>query len=353
MDKTLFDRLSPIGFTPAHAASFAAAGRAGTLPARVIEVQRETVTLHDGRTAQAARVHPHLARELALSQQSLAVGDWVAAARDAHDELWIHTLLSPTSRIIRIDGDGRRRVLVSNVDTAFLVMGLDGDFNPRRIERYLALVQGAGVGPVIVLTKLDCVLAPQAAIDELRRRIPHAVPIEAVNALEPAAAQRLAPYLGAGRTAVLLGSSGAGKSTLTNSLAGQIVQSTGDVRADDSRGRHTTTARTLHRLPDGACLIDTPGLRGLRVDLDETQLAASFADIAELAHGCRYRDCQHRDEPGCAVRAGVAADRLRNFQKLAREVRRDQMTYLERRRQLAEWKARGRAGLERMKMKRG
>jgi len=352
MDTMLFDRLRPIGFTPVLACSFDALGLELAWPARVIEMQRETVTLDDGVAALTARLHPHLARHLVGSGETIAVGDWAAMARDAHDDAWIHALLPPASRIVRIDSDGRRRVLVSNVDTALIVMGLDGDFNPRRVERYLALVQGAGVWPLIVLTKRDCVSRPHEAIDDLRRRIPPAVPIEAVDATAAAAAAALAPYLAPGATAVLLGSSGAGKSTLTNTLMGRAVQSIGAVRADDSRGRHTTTARTLHRLPGGACLIDTPGLRGLRVDLDEAQLAASFADIVELAQRCRFRDCRHGDEPGCAVRERVPGDRLKNFQKLAREVQREQMTYLDRRRQLAEWKARGRAAEARTKMKR-
>jgi ribosome biogenesis GTPase len=242
---------------------------------------------------------------------------------------------------------------VSNVDTALIVMGLDGDFNPRRVERYLALAQACDVWPVIVLTKRDCVARAEESIDSLRRRLPPAVPIEAVNATAPEAAATLAPYLPPGQTVVLLGSSGAGKSTLTNTLLGQHVQCTGEVRAADSRGRHTTTSRTLHRLPGGACVIDTPGLRGLRVELDGASLAASFSDITELAQRCRFRDCRHIDEPGCQVRAAVTADRLKNFHKLAREVQREQMTFLDRRRLQALWKSRGRAAAERMKMKRG
>ena len=157
---------------------------------------------------------------------------------------------------------------------------------------------------------------------------------------------------GAGQTLVLLGSSGAGKSTLTNTLLGRAVQDTGAVREHDSRGKHTTTSRSLHRLPGGACVIDTPGLRALRPDVDEATLAASFGDIEALAAQCRFRDCRHEDEPGCAVREGVA-DRLRNYHKLLREARRDTMTVLERQQQLAMWKARGRAARERMKKKRG
>jgi len=353
MMSQLFDRLRPIGFTPAFAAAFEATAVAGAWPARVIEIQRETVNLDDGTAILKARLHPQLARTLADSGNDLAVGDWVAAAYDSQGAAWVQTLLPPATQLARADDDGRRRTLVSNVDSAFIVMGLDGDFNPRRVERYLALVQGAGVWPLIVLTKLDCAAAPEPAIELLRTRLPREVQIEAVDATAPAAATALLPYLGPGQTAVLLGSSGAGKSTLTNTLAGRQLQSTGSVRADDSRGRHTTVARSLHRLPGGACLIDTPGLRGLRVDLDSSQLAASFGDIAELAQRCRFRDCSHGDEPGCAVRAAIDADRLKNFHKLERESRREQMSFLERRRQLAEWKARSRGAEERMRLKRG
>lgn len=351
MDRTLFDRLRPIGFTPQLAAAFSAEDDDAAWPARVIEVQRETVMLDDGAAQRQARLQPHLAHTLADSGDAIAAGDW-ARARDRGGEAWVDALLPRTTCIARLDADGRQRVLASNVDAAFIVMGLDGDFNARRVERYLALARGAGVWPTVVLTKLDCARAPDVAIGALRQRLPPVVAIEAVNALAPATAAQLAAYLPAGHTVVLLGSSGAGKSTLTNTLLGQPVQRTGEVR-DDSRGRHTTRARTLHRLPGGACLIDTPGLRSLRVDLDEAQLAASFVDVAELAQRCRFRDCRHDDEPGCAVRAGVDADRLRNFQKLSREVRREQMTYLDRRRQLAEWKSRSRAAAQRMKMKRG
>lgn len=237
--------------------------------------------------------------------------------------------------------------------TALLVMGLDGDFNPRRIERYLALVQASGVWPAVVLTKRDVAIDADALRDALRVRLPASIALHAVNALDAAARVELSPYLGAGQSVVLLGSSGAGKSTLTNTLLGAAVQATGSVRADDSRGRHTTRARTLHPLPGGACIIDTPGLRSLRLDVSEDDLASSFDDIARAALQCRFRDCRHRDEPGCAVRAQVSPDRLKNYQKLQREARRDAMTPLERRAQVALWKARTRAGLARMKMKRG
>jgi ribosome biogenesis GTPase len=247
--------------------------------------------------------------------------------------------------------------VASNVDTALLVMGLDDDFNPRRLERFLALVHGDAIVPVVVLTKVD-VAAPtadvlDARLDALRGRIPAHIDVVAVNATHATAAEALRSYLVRGQTLVLLGSSGAGKSTLTNTMLGAAVQDTGVVREHDSRGKHTTTSRSLHRLPGGACVIDTPGLRTLRPDSDEVTLAGAFADVQLLATQCRFRDCKHAHEPGCAVREGVAADRLRNYHKLLREVRRDTLTALDRQKQLAQWKVRGRAVKERMRVKRG
>jgi ribosome biogenesis GTPase len=217
-------------------------------------------------------------------------------------------------------------------------------------------VHGDGVVPVVVLTKVDVAAPTAEALDArfaaLRGRVPAPVDVQVVNATSPGAARQLEPYLAAGQTLVLLGSSGAGKSTLTNTLLGTAVQDTGSVRAHDGRGRHTTTARSLHRLPGGACVIDTPGLRTLRPDLDAATLDASFVDIGTLAAGCRFRDCRHLDEPGCAVRAGVDPDRLRNYHKLLREAARDHQTALERQRQAAEWKVRGKAVRAWMKVKR-
>jgi ribosome biogenesis GTPase len=359
-----FEVLSALGLTPAlagRAASLAATEAAvattGAHLMRVTEVHRETVDLHDGRAEQRARPLPRLARSLADEGTALAVGDWVLAASDVHGARWVAQRVPPSSHIARRDGDGRRHPVVSNVDTALLVMGLDDDFNPRRLERYLALVHGDAIVPVVVLTKRD-VAAPtddllDARLDALRGRVAAHVDIVAVNATHESAARSLAGYLGRGQTLVLLGSSGAGKSTLTNTLLGAPVQDTGAVRVNDGRGKHTTTSRSLHRVPGGACVIDTPGLRTLRPDGDEAALAGSFADVESLAQRCRFRDCRHADEPGCAVREGVDADRLRNYHKLLREVRRDTMTALDRQRMVAQWKVRGRISKERMKAKRG
>ncbi len=356
-----FEALSALGLTPALASRAAAAAAAATETNdcalfRVIEVHRETVVVHDGRACRSARPLPRLRRSLADDGCALVVGDWVLGAVDANSQAWIEARVEPSSAIVRLDGDGQRHQVVSNVDTALLVMGLDDDFNPRRMERYLALVHGCEVQPVIVLTKADVVHDPEqldAQIDVLRRRIPAEVDVVAVNATQPTATEALGHHLVRGRTLVMLGSSGAGKSTLTNTLLGSAVQDTGEVREHDSRGKHTTTSRSLHLLPCGACVIDTPGVRTLRPDASEAAIAGAFADVAALAIGCRFRDCAHRDEPGCAVRAALDEDRLRNYHKLLRESRRDTLTVLDRQKQLAEWKARGRAARERMRDKRG
>lgn len=182
------------------------------------------------------------------------------------------------------------------------------------------MVAPAGLWPVVVLTKAGLCRDSQERRAEASSRIGAHIDVHAVNALDRSAVSALASYLASclcmGQTLVLLGSSGAGKSTLTNALLGAEVQTTGAVRAHDSRGRHTTTVRSLHRLPSGACVIDTPGLRGLAPAIDEASLAASFHDIQTLASQCRFRDCSHHDEPDCAVRAGIASDRLDNYHKM-------------------------------------
>ncbi len=355
-----FELLSTLGFTSAVAERVARlpnAEREHRELMRITEVHRESVRLHDGIAEHSARALPRLTRALQAEGTALAVGDWVLVVEDAQRQSWIHERVPPLSHIARRDGDGRRHPVVSNVDTALLVMGLDDDFNPRRLERYLALIHGDAIVPVVVLTKADVATptpeALDARLDALRGRIPAHVDVVAVNALDASAADALRSYVVRGQTLVLLGSSGAGKSTLTNTLLGVHVQDTGAVRENDGRGKHTTTSRSLHRLPGGACVIDTPGLRTLRPDIDEATLADTFADVATLATQCRFRDCRHGQEPGCAVREGVDTDRLRNYHKLLREARRDTLSALDRQRQVAQWKARGRAAKTMMKAKRG
>ena len=253
-----------------------------------------------------------------------AVGDWVLVEGEAPNALRIVALLPRFSAIKRgAAGEHyRQQVIAANIDTVFVVCGLDADFNPRRIERYLLLVGGSGVQPVIVLTKSDKDGADvEAALHELRALD---APVLAVNAKDRASVAALEPWLGEGRSIVLVGSSGAGKSTLTNTLLGIDKMKTGAVREGDDRGRHTTTHRALIALPSGACIIDTPGMRELK-PTGEEDVAESFADIEALAEQCRFRDCKHAKEPGCAVRAAVErgeidAQRVANYLKLGDEV---------------------------------
>jgi ribosome biogenesis GTPase len=323
---------------------------------RLTEVQRDSVRLHDGRCEHHAQASPGLARQLAAEGGALTVGDWVLAAAGAHGPGLVHHLVPPHTHLQRRDAHGRRHPVASNVDTALLVMGLDDDFNLGRLERFVALVQGTGVRPVIVLTKADTVAAARslyARQQAARHRVAGPLELLCVDSRDADTARRLAPLAQAGQTLVLLGSSGAGKSTLTNTLLGYARQDTGAVREHDSRGKHTTTARSLFQLPGGACIIDTPGLRALRPDADALTVAASFADIQGLAASCRYRDCSHLGEPGCGVRPAVDEDRLRNYHKLLAEARSDALGALGRRQQLALWKARGREGALRLRIKRG
>jgi ribosome biogenesis GTPase len=324
---------------------------------RVAEVQREGLALHDGEREHAARLLPALRSALAEQADAVAVGDWVFARRNAWGEWWVAERLPPQNQLARRLHDGRdkveRVVIVSNVDTAMLVMGLDHDFNLRRLERYLALVRMAGVLPLVVLTKADLVPDAQARCAAAQALLPAGSVALALNALGDEPMRHLAPWLGAGQTAVMLGSSGAGKSTLTNALVGHGVQQTGAARAGDGRGRHTTTARVLHRAAAGGCIIDTPGLRTLRLDGDAAALTDVFDDIASRAAGCRFRDCRHEGEPGCAVRGAVSDERLRNWGKLQREARRDTMSALQRKAQVAVWKSRARGARARLQAKRG
>ena len=261
-----------------------------------------------------------------------AVGDWVLIEGEAPNALRIVALLPRFSAIKRgAAGEHyRQQVIAANIDSVFVVCGLDADFNPRRIERYLLLVGGSGVQPVVVLTKSDKDGADvEVALHELRAL---GVPVLAVNAKDRASVAALEPWLGEGRSIVLVGSSGAGKSTLANTLLGSEKMKTGVVREGDDRGRHTTTHRALVALPPasagaglGACLIDTPGMRELKPTGEEELADGGFADIEAVAAQCRFSDCAHRSEPGCAIRTAIEAGaldpaRVANYLKLRDEI---------------------------------
>ena len=322
---------------------------------RVVEVQRDQLLLHDGRKPQAARLWPALRLRLEVQGQGLVVGDWVLARAADDGPSWVTARVPPLTHLQRRDANGQRQGLASNVDVALLVMACGHDFNLRRLDRYLALVRLAGVAPVLVLSKADLHPQPALRLAEVAAHVGGGLPAVAVDAQQPQVLDALSPWLKPGQTLVLLGSSGAGKSTLTNTLTRPLapvtLQDTGGVRSGDERGRHTTTHRSLHPCAGGACIIDTPGLRGLQLDAPAEELGAVFDDITRLAPLCRFRDCHHENEPGCAVRLGVAPTRLQSYHKLLRESQREQMDWLAKREQLAVWKARGRQAREAGKAK--
>ena len=349
-----FENLRAIGLTQEIVNRIAQlpAPAPATRLARVVEAQRDWFTLHDGRDERPARALHRLVQELAARASPLTIGDWVTAQEDEHGELWLAQRVEPVTQIARRANDGRRQPLASNVDTALLVMGLDADYNPRRMERYIAMVRACGVVPVVVLTKADIAADARGKVAEIYRRLPATTPVLPVNALSCEARADIGPWLHPGQTLVLLGSSGAGKSTLTNTLTGGAGQLTGGVRKGDGRGRHTTTARSMHLCPQGACIIDTPGLRTWRPDADAESLAGTFEDVQALAQQCQFRDCRHQGEPGCAVRGAVDPDRLENYRKLLRDARRGERTPLERIALRQKWKALGKAGERRAREKR-
>ena len=256
-----------------------------------------------------------------FADHGVAVGDWILIDRASGHPVRVLDRKSLLQR--RAAGsEPSAQLIAANIDTLFITTSCNADFNPARLERYLALALQAGVDPVIVLTKADLTDDP----GNYRRRaeaIMRGVLVEVVNAKSSDGAARLAPYCAKGRTVALLGSSGVGKSTLTNALTDDEA-ATQEIREDDAKGRHTTTARSMHRTAAGGWLIDTPGIRELRLfDVGEG-LDEVFEDIVDLAARCRFNDCAHQTEPGCAVQAAISAGdldeaRLRRWQKLLRE----------------------------------
>jgi ribosome biogenesis GTPase len=327
--------LTTLGWDTARDAEFASHVADGRVPARVVAVHGESwlVALADGDAT--AFVSGRFRYDIAGPGDLPAAGDWLAV--DPPDgrggPALIQAVLERRSAFRRYAGDRARRgsarmadeqVLAANVDVAFIVAGLDGDFDVRRIERYLAVVYSGGATPVLVLNKAD--VDPVVSEHRLAAEgVAPGVAIHVVSALTGDGITTLAEAtLRPGATAVVLGSSGVGKSTLANALLGEARQRTQEVREDDSRGRHTTTTRELLRLPGGALLIDTPGIRALEVTGAADGLDDAFAEIADLAATCRFNDCRHEGEPGCAVGDAVATgalegQRLAAYRKLERE----------------------------------
>jgi ribosome biogenesis GTPase len=319
--------LQELGWNARLEALFSSHREQGLEAARVAREDRDRFVLLDAGGERAAVLAGRLRHGIRDPSELPAVGDWVAARHEAGGTSVIAAVLPRASAFLRkrAGETTEPQVVAANLDTVFVVCGLDGDFNPRRIERYLAAAWESGVRPVVVLNKADLVAAVAERIAETEAVAP-ATDVVAVSALAGDGIAALAPWLTPGATVALIGSSGAGKSTLVNALLGTPRQSTGGVRPDDSRGRHTTTHRELVPLPGGALLLDTPGMRELQLWGDDTDMDGTFPDIAQLAEGCRFRDCAHEAEPGCAVRAALAdgsleAARFESWGKLRRELR--------------------------------
>jgi ribosome biogenesis GTPase / thiamine phosphate phosphatase len=315
-----------LGWNSRLDAAFAGHAAEGLVPGRVSLEHTHIYRVMVESGEWLARVSGRLRHEAAARADFPAVGDWVALQRpDQGGDPRIMAVLPRQSRFSRrAAGDPtEEQVVAANIDTVFLVTGLDGDFNPRRIERYLVVATESGADAVIVLNKADMVDGPDAMVEAVRRLV-GSTPVHAVSCRVPGGVDVLRQYLGPGRTGALLGSSGVGKSTIVNRLIGHDLLPTQDVRVSDSRGRHTSTARQLVMLPESGLLIDTPGMRELQLWDTGEAMDGAFADIEALAVACRFRDCRHRQEPGCAVLAAVASGeltlgRLESYLKLQAE----------------------------------
>jgi ribosome biogenesis GTPase / thiamine phosphate phosphatase len=327
------DPLIELGWDETFTKAFAP-HQARAVPGRIALEHQHIYRVYTANGEVLARVRGRLRHRADSREAFPAIGDWVALRISAHGEAVIEAVLPRKSRFSRkVAGDvTEEQVVAANIDTVFLVSGLDGDFNLRRLERYLATAWDGGARPVVILNKADLVDDPAEQVSQVEA-IASGTPVHAVSARSGLGMHVFPLYIETGQTAAFLGSSGVGKSTLVNRLLGVERQRTLDVRASDDRGRHATTYRELLRLPGGGLLIDTPGMRELR--LWEGSIEDAFADIEALSVHCHFRDCGHESEPRCAVRAAVEAGqleagRLESYLKLqsertALEIRRNQL----------------------------
>jgi ribosome biogenesis GTPase len=313
--ETLLHRL---GWDDGWEAAFAEHRAAGLIPARVAIQHRGAYDL----ITEEREVRASASTRLFKLDELPAVGDWVGL--DTESNL-VEAVAERRTAISRKEvlHAVREQVLAANIDVAFLVQALPLDFNVRRLERYLAMAWESGAQPVVLLTKADLVDDVQPYLDQAEATTLGACPALAVSAVTGQGIEELRAYLQPNRTAVLLGSSGVGKSTIVNALVGEEVLATQEVREDDHRGRHTTTHRELILLNGGGVILDTPGIRELQ--LWDADLEQTFGDVEEIARRCRFSDCAHDQEPGCAIREALAdgslpVDRWQSYVKLQREL---------------------------------
>ena len=298
----------------------------GFIPARVIGVRKNSFRTSNGKNECLATLAGKIKHD--LDGMYPVTGDWVLM-RDAV----IYRVLARKNALSR-GASGthnkqdaqpqKQQVIAANLDTVFIVSGLDRDFNPRRIERYLTLVYNCGLNPAIILTKADIHENPDLFVTELESVV-FGVPIHLVSALDDTGLGSLEPYLSSGRTTTMVGSSGAGKSTLVNRLYGKTVQLTGSISTHVGKGRHTTTSRDLIMMPQGGMVIDNPGIREIAFWEVDKGIESAFPEIEELGLGCRFTNCTHTHEPGCRVLGAVdegkiPGDRLENYRKMKREL---------------------------------
>ena len=314
------------GWSDALQQAFAPFRAEGLIPGRIVVQQRGLYEIVTDLGELSAQISGRFAHDAGPGGYP-AVGDWVAvAARPAERAATVHALLPRRTAFVRkaAFSVADEQVVAANVDVAFLVASMNADLNLRRLERYLATAWQSGATPVVVLTKADLAQDPEANI-AAAESVAFGTPVLAVSAVTGEGMNALAERLKPGETAVLVGSSGVGKSTLVNALAGQELMATAAIREDDAHGRHTTTHRELIRLPSGALILDTPGMRELGLYDAGDGLSATFEDVEALIEGCRFNDCGHTNEPGCAVRQALEDGELdegrwKSFQKLQREL---------------------------------
>ena len=299
----------------------------GFAAARVAREDRHTYLLYSERGELRGELSGRMRHKSSTRNDLPAVGDWVLINELAGTgRAIIRALLPRWSKFSRkvAQGHTEEQVVAANVDTVFLVSGLDSEFNTRRIERYLVLAWDSGATPVIVLNKADVCQRIDECLLEVEK-VALGSPVLVVSAKESRGIDRLSAYLAVGKTVALLGSSGVGKSTLINALVGEERQGVKAIREGDGKGRHTTSMRELVLLPQGGMVIDNPGMREIQIWVEESGLEDAFEDIEELASMCRFSDCQHHTEPGCAVKEALAEgsleeSRFRNYLKLKKEL---------------------------------